>query len=262
MLYSVIVRFKAKDDIYFRNYPGESMHGMLFHMLGKRDEKKASILHNQYDTKPFTFSPIMPYPKWEKGKRRLKANKLYFFRVTFLEDEWYLLFMEYFLYHGAELNLQGIKIEVIEALTHSNQDKRCNSMEYGKLWEESGYQRKIKFKFHSTTTFRVGDIHIIYPTSQYFFYNLIKKWEEFSDRKLSLTDEDLKKVYISRYNLSSVMEKFKDYPIKGFRGSCEYEIDSSLSKEKVRELNLMADFAFYSGVGYKTTMGLGQVARV
>ncbi|MBM4027556.1 MAG: CRISPR system precrRNA processing endoribonuclease RAMP protein Cas6, partial [Planctomycetes bacterium] len=30
----------------------------------------------------------------------------------------------------------------------------------------------------------------------------------------------------------------------------------------VRTLNLLADFAFYSGVGTKTTMGMGQARRV
>jgi CRISPR/Cas system endoribonuclease Cas6 (RAMP superfamily) len=29
----------------------------------------------------------------------------------------------------------------------------------------------------------------------------------------------------------------------------------------VRTLNLLADFAFYSGIGSKTTMGMGQARR-
>lgn len=262
MFYSVIVRFRAREDIYFNYYPSESLHGMLFYLLKKRDAEKVDFLHDEYESKPFTISPIIPYLKWRNGKKYLKKGDKHFFRITFLEDQWYKLFMEYFLYHRDELRLRGSKIEIIEVLTNSDEDKKCNSITPEKLRKESQTRQKIRIKIHSTTTFRDDDRHIVFPRVNYLFNSLYSKWEEFSEQDLIIEREDFNQIYVSRYDLKSAMEKFNEYPIKGFQGECEYEIDSKLSKEKVKDLNLLADFAFYSGVGYKTTMGLGQVAKV
>ena len=261
MLYSVVVNFKAEDDIYFNYFPGESLHAMFFNLLSKQDKAKAKLLHDDKRVKAFSISPILPYPSFVKGKRKLKVGKEYFFRITFLVDEWYLLFMESFLFQGAKLNLQNKKIEITEVKTVSKSDKRCRFIEYDKLIKRAGESSKIKFKFHSTTTFRVGEQHLIYPKPDILFYSLKNKWESFSDYQLQLSQDDLKKLYISRYDLNSTMEKFNSYKIKGFRGSCEYELSNGLTAQQRKDLNLLADFAFYSGVGYKTTMGLGQVAK-
>ena len=261
MLYSVVVNFKAEDDIYFNYFPGESLHAMFFNLLSKQDKAKAKLLHDDKRVKAFSISPILPYPSFVKGRRKLKAKKKYFFRITFLVDEWYLLFMESFLFQGAKLNLQNKKIEITEVKTVSKSDKRCRFIEYDKLIEMAKKDRKIKFKFHSTTTFRLDEQHLIYPKPEILFYSLKTKWEAFSDYQLELREDDLKKIYISRYDLNSTMEKFNGYMIKGFCGNCEYELSDKLTARKRKDLNLLADFAFYSGVGYKTTMGLGQVVR-
>jgi CRISPR-associated endoribonuclease Cas6 len=230
-------------------------------MISDRNQDKADKLHEEYDSKPFTISPIIPYLKWKQGKRYLKAGKKSFFRITFLEKEWYNLFMEYFLYNP-QLELNKKEVEVIEVLTNAEENPKCNCIKPRTLKEEAAEKRKIKFKFHSTTTFRIEDRHIIFPGGDYLFNSLYSKWQEFGAGELTVEREDFNQLYISRYNLQSAMEQFKDYPLKGFSGECQYELDNNLGKEKVKDINLLADFAFYGGVGYKTTMGLGQVSRV
>ncbi|SNY41115.1 CRISPR-associated protein, Cas6 family [Orenia metallireducens] len=262
MFYSVIVRFYAKRDIYFSYYPAESWHGMLFKMLRKQDKDKTTILHDEYEGKPFTISPILPYLRWRKDKKYLKGGKKYFVRITFLEEQWYHLFMEYFLYQREKLELNGRELEIIEVLTNAKEDKRCNAISGEELWDNSRINRKIKLKFHSTTSFRVDEKHVIFPQGEFLFNSLLSKWKEYGDKELVVNSQDFGKINISRYKLESAMEQFKDYPIKGFRGYCEYELEAILSDKKVKEINLLSDFAFYSGVGYKTTMGLGQVARI
>jgi CRISPR/Cas system endoribonuclease Cas6 (RAMP superfamily) len=40
-----------------------------------------------------------------------------------------------------------------------------------------------------------------------------------------------------------------------------FEVLDKEATEMIRYLNCLADLAFYTGVGSKTTMGMGQVAR-
>ena len=46
---------------------------------------------------------------------------------------------------------------------------------------------------------------------------------------------------------------------KWFVGSCEYSVGRRGSADHRRFLRLLAEFAFYAGVGLRTTMGMGQV---
>ncbi|GFP33975.1 hypothetical protein HKBW3S42_02315 [Candidatus Hakubella thermalkaliphila] len=51
------------------------------------------------------------------------------------------------------------------------------------------------------------------------------------------------------------------YSLIGFQGKCKYTVLSN-QNEMTRYLNILADFAFFAGLGQKTTMGMGQVRRL
>lgn len=47
----------------------------------------------------------------------------------------------------------------------------------------------------------------------------------------------------------------------GFTGRVTFEILDKEAADPIKHLNRLADLAFYTGVGSKTTMGMGQVSR-
>ena len=79
--------------------------------------------------------------------------------------------------------------------------------------------------------------------------------------------------FVARHaGLTSVESKsrmldFGKHKAIGFVGSCAYQFfverqsDGKGDTEMLRLANLLADFAFYCGTGYKTTMGMGQTRR-
>jgi CRISPR-associated endoribonuclease Cas6 len=58
------------------------------------------------------------------------------------------------------------------------------------------------------------------------------------------------------------MLEFGSYRQIGFAGECTYEFATDAPGELKRQVSLLADFAFHAGVGYKTTMGMGQAMRI
>lgn len=65
---------------------------------------------------------------------------------------------------------------------------------------------------------------------------------------------------------------FGRYKQLGFVGDCEYQFLDNVSKggsseanresqELLKQADALANFAFYCGTGYKTTMGMGQTRR-
>jgi CRISPR-associated endoribonuclease Cas6 len=68
-------------------------------------------------------------------------------------------------------------------------------------------------------------------------------------------------VVVGLYNLRSRMFRYWGQPQIGTTGTISYLLKDKKNHDMIRVLNTLADFAFFSGVGYKTTMGMGQVRR-
>jgi CRISPR-associated endoribonuclease Cas6 len=76
-------------------------------------------------------------------------------------------------------------------------------------------------------------------------------------------------IVIEDYQLQSHRVSFVDHPQRGFTGSCKYHLrgpDYATTPEMPltvrQQIRLLAGLAFYTGVGYKTAMGMGQVRLV
>ena len=81
------------------------------------------------------------------------------------------------------------------------------------------------------------------------------------DELLKKHEKEFEKIRVTRFRLKTELVNFSKYKIIGFVGKVVYELPETIDKEIKNTINALADFAFYSGVGYKTTMGMGQVRR-
>ena len=54
--------------------------------------------------------------------------------------------------------------------------------------------------------------------------------------------------------------QYQNYAQKGFTGTCCYEIDGDLGV--TQKLTMLAEFAHYASIGYRTTWGMGQTRLV
>lgn len=90
------------------------------------------------------------------------------------------------------------------------------------------------------------------------FTSLLNKFNVYSKVKLN---ENLKDKFreIRILQKDGIQKKvyFPNFYIQGFVGTIRYEIPEKPAL--IEAVNILSRFAFYSGVGYKTTMGLGNV---
>lgn len=122
-----------------------------------------------------------------------------------------------------------------------------------------------------------GDYYALLPLPHYIFPMLAIRWNELAPAALASLVQ-LKRIeqyiqddgmIISDYALRPHAVAFTNHPQKGFIGTCQYQVrgpDEPTTPEAPltvrQQLLLLARFAFYSGIGYKTTMGLGQTRLV
>ncbi len=138
----------------------------------------------------------------------------------------------------------------------------------------------LKLEFTSLTTFSrgnkasYGNYPALLPLPELVFQNLVRRWEDIAPPELlGVIEKDRLERYLQEdgviivdYDLKPHHVHFTTHEQHGFIGSCTYQLrgpDERTTPEAPltlrQQIFLLAQLAFYSGVGYKTTMGLGQV---
>ncbi len=224
----------------------------------------ATRLHELDGPKPFTVAIMPPY---HRGKRDVPAGMpaQLALRLTFLDDAVFTGFLKSALeWDNRKLQLGSAQFKAEQIRLVDMHKPRKSSSSYEELLSAATTERTIALHFLSPTVFRSkGTRNTLFPQSELVFGSLFNRWNAFSPLKL---DTGLRQCFeahilLARYRLQTAMLNFAGYQEAGFTGRCNYLLDNALTEEQLRSINALADFAFYSGVGAKTTMGMGQARR-
>ena len=143
----------------------------------------------------------------------------------------------------------------------------------------------VRLEFASLTSFNrgnaknreYGNYSALLPLPQYVFPYLAKRWNELAPPELAhLVARDAIEQYmqedgiiIDDYNLRPHAVKFTTHWQHGFIGTCKYVLrgpDDAVTEEAAltvrQQLLLLGQLAYYSGLGFKTAMGMGRVRVV
>jgi hypothetical protein len=116
------------------------------------------------------------------------------------------------------------------------------------------------------------------PLPEFVFPGLARRWQELAPPELAgvvqkerieqYIDDD--GIVIDDYELRPHQLQFAHHPQRGFVGKCCYELRSCQDEQTTpdapltvqQQIVLLAQFAFYCGVGYKPAMGMGRVRPI
>ncbi|MEZ4518740.1 MAG: CRISPR system precrRNA processing endoribonuclease RAMP protein Cas6 [Chloroflexota bacterium] len=136
----------------------------------------------------------------------------------------------------------------------------------GPGWPELADARpvvRVDMEFLSPTTFRQGPGHLPLPVPYNVFYWPWRVWQAYAP-PADLPDDWLDwcrdEVFVTDHRLETAPVRIAGQSeLKGFVGWARFETHKG-TREQLRLLHALAQLAVYTGVGYKTTMGLGAVA--
>lgn len=267
MLSSFLIELQTLDSITLNGYGGEALHGLFFEILKSYSPKVADFTHDEKrKSKPFSLSGVIERKSRSDGKLFLDSGENASFRISILMEK---LIPDILAAFGKAINLKTklslakgrIAIKNIDYQEGSSPWVRSSL--YPKLYEEAKPVERIKLRFASPTSFRTGGKQFTLPAPSLIFGSLLDRWNSYSGIKFREDFlEKLNSVYPSEFELRSELILFSNYKIIGFRGTVEYRFGKEFTREEKKTINALADFAFYAGVGYKTTMGMGQTVRV
>ena len=163
----------------------------------------------------------------------------------------------------------GATLDVAEAITGPARHPWADSASYAALRADARKvttARAAVLVFHTPTAFssNVRNVTRLFPEPALVFRSLGRRWNAHAGADLAIDDGLLdglcEEIRIERYDLET--REVRLHPrakTKGFVGGCEYGVARGASREQRQLLRLLAEFAFYAGVGLRTTMGMGQV---
>ncbi|MBS5869088.1 MAG: CRISPR system precrRNA processing endoribonuclease RAMP protein Cas6 [Fusobacterium periodonticum] len=217
----------------------------LFHgyLMENIDSAYAEYFHYN-TTNPFT-SCIFKDTKEDK----------FFWRVTTFSQKAYDMLMSYFSKGIPEkIYLKNKDLE-INVKSFSIQKKS-----YEDLFLEATERKRIKLM--SPTSFKSDGITHIFPNISTLISGVIAKINQHSEtaelEDKKIVSELLEKVYIKDYNLRTKIFHLESIKIKGFIGTMDLAIKGE-DRTLANILNFLILMSEYTGLGIKTSLGMGGV---
>ena len=274
-LYSIVLTLVPTREVSVRATMGHQVHAAFLRTVEESDPALAEVLHMpNLPAKPFTVSQLRGASRGRKGEILLSPEETYWLRFTVLYPPIFQQFMARFLKgEGRPIIRLGDAILLIkEILTTPESHPWAGYSSWNRLATEAAPDREITLDFVSPTAFGFGQKEwgkkvMVLPLPETVFGSLIRSWNMFAPPQLQL-DRPALNTYLEEHvvvkqieNLHTQMLDFRQAPQVGFVGRVAYGLMADNDIARVL-LAMLADFAFYSGVGYKTTMGMGQCRRV
>ena len=257
-------------------HAGHLAHAAFLDLVRQADPTMSQALHDTNGRKPFTLSTLIAPPgdmQERAGIIRLQPDHSYQLRLTSLNAALFDTFLSRF------LSLDGANIAVrlgdarlaVTRIHATTQGEWVGHSSFAALGAASR-QTSWSFQFASPTAFSKGEqewggrMFSLFPEPGDVFDSLAASWRAFAPPDLdpidpkALRDFVTGRVVVSHYALHTTAVQFARHQQLGFIGTAHYRLmDKHAPPEMVATLNRLAAFALYAGIGYKTTMGMGQV---
>lgn len=268
-LYSVVIELMVKGDAVLPVNIGHKLHATFFELIRQIDPNLNQQIHeSNNELKPFTLSSLMDV-KSQSSSLRFTNNQTCQLRLTLLDGGalWQKL-CNYFIENSPLfLPLEAIQLQIVRMLTTSGLDNTgwASSTTWQTLVNTTP-STHIKLEFLSPTAFSMGKRDFnLFPEPKLVWGSLAAKWNKFAPVELKVNKALLgnfveNNVFPIDYDILTNTLYYVGAIQKGFIGTCGYIIKNN--NYLANQVAALTEFARYSGVGYKTTMGMGQVRLV
>ncbi|NUQ86656.1 MAG: CRISPR system precrRNA processing endoribonuclease RAMP protein Cas6 [Anaerolineales bacterium] len=221
-----------------------------------------------------------------KSEIRLREGWECWLRVTMLDDGLFKSFIDYFMNltsppspllkgEGSQkgegslprIRLGDAHFMVSEILTTPGSHPWAGYISIEELQKrlDEPAPEKFTFELFTPTSFRLQDKEVAtLPTPKLVFGNLAGAWRALTgENNVEAVEKYAEKnLTLGTYKLRTDRLILHSNPQLGSVGRLEFIRTDKTDHFPARALNLLADFAFYSGLGRKTTHGMGMVRRV
>ncbi len=273
-LHAIIVNLIAAEDGTTPLTQGPLAQAAFLDLVRAADPDLAARLHSDNQRRPYTVSSLHNLPRAdERGRHVFRAGHQAWLRITLLDPALFTTFFQRLFAEGPSLQLRiggaHFAIESVLGAPGSHPWGGYTSAEA--MANQAGSDTRIRMQFASPTAMNRGrqgaakERIVLLPEPQMVFGSLRSAWNQLVGDEIAFEFERWVEDYVFVREVRSWQTgvyRLKNNSVHpGGFGDVTFE---ALDPDPncLHTLNLLADFAFYSGIGSKTTMGMGQARRV
>ncbi|MBE8964705.1 CRISPR-associated endoribonuclease Cas6 [Nostocales cyanobacterium LEGE 12452] len=275
MPHSLVLNLLPQSSIPPQYLTGRHLHALFLTLVSSVDSTLGDRLHDSTADKAFTLSPLQinsPLLKVSKGGSKLQyshqqpipAGTPCWWRISLLDDTLFGKLTQLWLNLNPNrpwhLGPADLYITSIQGTPQSIQPW-ANATTYAQLYEEaSDRNSSINLTFSTPTAFRQGQYDTTLPTRESVFNSLLSRWNKYSG--IELSQIAIESIFPSFVNIHTEILADSRSKFIGILGEVTYKVLGAVEPIQIKQINALADFALYSGVGRKTTMGMGMTRRL
>lgn len=271
MPHSLILNLTPASPIPTGYLSGRHLHALFLNLVSFVDPDLGTYLHDSKINKAFTLSPLQTKRYHSSKHYALEAYHAKpippgtpcWWRITLLDDTLFSQLTRLWLNlnpdHPWHLGPADLFITSILGTPQSTHPW-ANACTYQQLYDRaSETETVITLSFATATCFRQGQYDSCLPTRECVFNSLLKRWNTYSN--LPFETVNLESIYPSFVNLKTTIVPDSRSKFIGIVGEATYRSFGEVTPETLKQLNTLADYALYCGIGRKTTMGMGMTRR-
>ncbi|MEO1294915.1 MAG: CRISPR-associated endoribonuclease Cas6 [Cyanobacteria bacterium J06636_16] len=289
MPHSLVLNFLPESPIPPGFTSGKHLHALFLNLVSSVDAEMGSQLHANQANKSFTLSPLQLLKQRRRQPQNSVATPLQWiyrkpissgtpcwWRISLLDERLFKQLNQLWLNLNPDqpwhLGPADLHITSILGTPQSTQPW-ANFCSYQQLYEQaSDQERKLTLQFYTPTAFRQGKFDSAMPTPNCVFGSLFRRWNHYSG--VEFPADILEAIQPSSFDIRTevVIDPRSQFQHTGAKtnpcnqfagcvGKVTYQVLGKVDSVTLKQLNTLADFAFYAGVGRKTPMGMGVTRR-
>ncbi|MEH1784840.1 CRISPR-associated endoribonuclease Cas6 [Nostoc sp.] len=286
MPHSLVLNLLPQSPIPPQYLTGRHLHALFLTLVSSVDTTLGDRLHDSTADKAFTLSPLQIRGEGigdrgqDRGKYKSKistssslqyshqqpilAGTPCWWRISLLDDTLFGKLTQLWLNLNPNrpwhLGPADLYITSIQGTPQSIQPW-ANASTYAQLYEEaSDRNSSINLSFSTPTAFRQGQYDSTLPTRESVFNSLLSRWNKYSG--IEFPQIAIESIFPSFVNIHTEILADSRSKFIGIIGEVNYKTLGQIEPIQIKQINALADFALYSGVGRKTTMGMGMARRL
>lgn len=222
------------------------LHGMLMEEI---DASYATKLHNE------SFNPY--------SMNVYRVGESYRWQVNLITEDAMNEIGSVLLNH----TFTSFKIKSLEDLEFTIIEKKVvnrSASDLADVFYSHTPSNRLEIKFDSSTSFRQAGTYVFHPDLHLVFQSILMRYHHFFEEGVAIEQEILEEI-VSAVQITSYRVHSSYYPlhrirIPAFRGEIRIRIDANDTLKNY--ILMLLKFAEYSGVGIKTSLGMGSIRVV
>ncbi len=273
-LHALVLKLTAQNGGTLHSTVGELAHAAFYATLHAADPELARRLHDAPSRKGFALSPLHGYGQSPADRRfHINPGQPGWLRLCLLDDELFGTFMRHLMtLRQPVLHIGAVRLAISEVLGVPGSHPWVGYTTVAELRALNEAPRRWTLEFFSPTAIRWGQANDgtrrveVFPQPRPAIASLRSRWDRLAGEQWGKEFEE----WVERNIVVGRVHQWQTEPIRykqniyiGGVGKLDYHLldksNSTSSHANVAHFNRLLHLAFYTGIGYKTTHGLGQV---